>query len=69
MLQRIISNPGQAKTAGVWLLGSSVLNFGIAYLMWGERGVQNRVRHMQCASITSHFSQAYIKQMILPEGK
>ena len=54
MLQRIISNPGQAKTAGVWLLGSSVVNFGIAYLMWGERGQQNRVGPVirSCASVT-----------------
>lgn len=33
----------KVKLAGVWLISAGLLNFGIAFLMYGERGIENRV--------------------------
>ena len=43
MFQQVIANPGRAKTIGTWLVGSAVVQFAIAYQMWGTRGEHNRV--------------------------
>ena len=54
MLSSVVASPGRARVLATWLIGSSVIQFAIAYQMWGERGVQNRVRS-ECVL----YSQSY----------
>ena len=70
MFSSIVNNPSRARIAGTWLLGSALINFGIAYAMWGERGVRNRVcgrvMRMQQHDV---ILQAYIAEALLRKGE
>jgi len=46
----------KVKLAGVWLISAGLLNFGIAFLMYGERGIENRVLLFDILQFLIYFS-------------